>query len=269
MSKSRLKTPAITDWSLRETRRDARNKTRVLIFAQLKGLLDIVEQDLFRRELPGLSYLRLDGSVDPTRRFDVVRRFNRDPTVDVLLLTTHVGTNALALPFALDEHSQSRRPSARGLGLNLTTADTVIFLEHDWNPQKDLQAMDRAHRLGQRRTVNVFRILTRNTLEEKIMGLQKFKLDMANAVVNQDNMSLSSMDTGQLLDLFAVSGKEGAAKGPADAATLADNASGGKAKSGLKAMLNGLEELWDENQYAEEFALEGFKEKVQSSSSKS
>ena len=66
--------------------------------------------------------------------------------------------------------------------------------------------MDRAHRLGQKRTVNVYRLLTRNTLEEKIMSLQQFKLDMAGAVVNQDNMSMQSMDKGRLLELFAQPG---------------------------------------------------------------
>ena len=75
-------------------------------------------------------------------------RFNADPTIDVLLLTTSIG----------------------GLGLNLTGADTVIFVEHDWNPAKDIQAMDRAHRIGQKRVVNVYRLITRGTLEEKIMG---------------------------------------------------------------------------------------------------
>lgn len=58
---------------------------------------------------------------------DLILRFNNDPSIDVLLLTTHVG----------------------GLGLNLTGADTVVFVEHDWNPMRDLQAMDRAHRIGQ------------------------------------------------------------------------------------------------------------------------
>ena len=77
---------------------------RVLIFAQLKGMLDLVERDLFQGAMKGsVSYLRLDGGVEPTARFDIVRQFNRDPTIDVLLLTTHVG----------------------GLGLNLTSADTV------------------------------------------------------------------------------------------------------------------------------------------------
>ena len=68
-----------------------------------------------------------------------------------------------------------------GLGLNLTGADTVIFVEHDWNPMKDLQAMDRAHRIGQKKVVNVYRLITRNTVEEKILGLQKFKLKTANS----------------------------------------------------------------------------------------
>ncbi len=70
--------------------------------------------------------------------------------------------------------------------------------------------MDRAHRLGQRRTVNVYRLLTRDSLEEKIMGLQRFKLDVANSVVNQDNVSLKTMDAGRLLDLFTLD-KEGKA----------------------------------------------------------
>lgn len=98
--------------------------------------------------MPTVSYLRLDGSIPPSARHNVVTRFNNDPSIDVLLLTTQVG----------------------GLGLNLTGADTVIFVEHDWNPMKDLQAMDRAHRIGQRKVVNVYRLITRGTLEEKIMG---------------------------------------------------------------------------------------------------
>lgn len=210
---------------------------RVLIFSQLKSLLDLVEDELFGHLLKGVSWLRLDGSVAPTARFDVVRKFNADPSIDVLLLTTHVG----------------------GLGLNLTSADTVVFLEHDWNPQKDLQAMDRAHRLGQKRTVNVFRLLTKGTLEEKIMGLQRFKLDVANAVVNTDNMSLSAMDTGQMLELFtADKGDKSGEKKDAGGENRAAGAAAEAVTGGLKGALAGLEELWDENQYKEEFALDGF-----------
>ncbi|ELW66703.1 TATA-binding protein-associated factor 172, partial [Tupaia chinensis] len=155
---------------------------RILIFCQLKSMLDIVEHDLLRPHLPSVTYLRLDGSIPPGQRHSIVSRFNNDPSIDVLLLTTHVG----------------------GLGLNLTGADTVVFVEHDWNPMRDLQAMDRAHRIGQKRVVNVYRLITRGTLEEKIMGLQKFKMNIANTVISQENSSLQSMGTDQLLDLFTL-----------------------------------------------------------------
>lgn len=111
-------------------------------------MLDIIETDLLNATMPSVSYMRIDGTVPAQQRQSIVTKFNQDPTIDILLLTTHVG----------------------GLGLNLTGADTVIFVEHDWNPMKDLQAMDRAHRIGQKKTVNVYRLITRATLEEKIMG---------------------------------------------------------------------------------------------------
>lgn len=111
-------------------------------------MLDLIERDLFAALMPSVKYMRMDGSTDPNKRHAIVQTYNGDPTIDVLLLTTSVG----------------------GLGLNLTGADTVIFVDHDWNPMKDLQAMDRAHRLGQRKVVNVYRLITRGTLEEKIMG---------------------------------------------------------------------------------------------------
>lgn len=152
---------------------------RALIFCQLKAMLDIVEKDLLRVHLPTATYLRLDGSVPAAQRHSVVARFNADPSIDVLLLTTQVG----------------------GLGLNLTGADTVIFVEHDWNPMKDLQAMDRAHRIGQKKVVNVYRLVTRSTVEEKIMGLQKFKLLTANTVISTENSSLQTMGTDQVSNL--------------------------------------------------------------------
>ncbi|EPZ32387.1 SNF2-related domain-containing protein [Rozella allomycis CSF55] len=153
---------------------------RILIFVQLKSTLDLIENILFKPHFPFISYLRLDGSVDSTKRIDIVSKFNSDPSIDCLILTTQVG----------------------GLGLNLTGADTVIFMEHDWNPMKDLQAMDRAHRIGQKKVVNVYRLICKDTLEEKILNLQKFKLAVANSVVNEQNSSTSSMNTSELIDLF-------------------------------------------------------------------
>ena len=120
---------------------------RALIFCQMKEMLDIVADTVLKEMLPSVQYLRLDGSVEANKRQNIVNQFNMDPSYDCLLLTTSVG----------------------GLGLNLTGADTVIFVEHDWNPQKDMQAMDRAHRIGQKKVVNVYRLVTRGTLEEKIL----------------------------------------------------------------------------------------------------
>ncbi|CAO3582227.1 unnamed protein product [Absidia cylindrospora] len=219
---------------------------RALIFCQLKTMLDIIENDLLKTLMPTVSYLRLDGSVDSSKRHEMVTKFNADPSIDVLLLTTHVG----------------------GLGLNLTGADTVIFVEHDWNPMKDLQAMDRAHRIGQKKVVNVYRLITKGTLEEKIMGLQKFKLNIANSVVNQQNAGLKSMDTDQILDLFNVEDanekKKKKAIGPpssmdtlgnvSDTAAAAATAGVGNAK----AVLEDLESLWDEKDYEEEYNIDSF-----------
>lgn len=120
---------------------------RALVFCQMKEMLDMVQHDVLEKLLPSVQFMRLDGGVEASKRQDIVNKFNSDPSYDVLLLTTSVG----------------------GLGLNLTGADTVIFVEHDWNPQKDIQAMDRAHRIGQKKVVNVYRIVTRGTLEEKIL----------------------------------------------------------------------------------------------------
>ncbi|VEU21412.1 DEKNAAC102618 [Brettanomyces naardenensis] len=233
---------------------DVISQHRALIFCQMKDMLDIVENDLLKKRMPSVTYMRMDGSTDPRYRQEIVRKFNNDPSIDVLLLTTKVG----------------------GLGLNLTGADTVIFVEHDWNPMNDLQAMDRAHRIGQKKVVNVYRLITKDTLEEKIMGLQKFKLNIANTVVNQQNAGLSSMDAGQLLDLFDEDAKRTLKNGAeAEEQTEGEGESEeGKKPSGAVAgkdvpnevglsgkagnAVKDLGELWDESQYEEEYNLDSF-----------
>ncbi|GAA5884682.1 hypothetical protein JCM6882_005348 [Rhodosporidiobolus microsporus] len=191
---------------------------RVLIFCQLKQMLDIVENDLFRALMPSVTYMRMDGSTDVSKRHAISQTFNSDPSIDCLLLTTHVG----------------------GLGLNLTGADTVIFIEHDWNPMKDLQAMDRAHRLGQKKVVNVYRLIMRGTLEEKIMGLQRFKLNIASSVVTQQNSDLASLGTDQILDLFQVSDAPPPSSAPASDKPMSQ-----------KAILETLEDLPADDEYGD------------------
>lgn len=126
---------------------------------------------------------------------------------------------------------------------------------------RDHQAMDRAHRLGQRKVVNVHRLIMRGTLEEKIMGLQKFKVSIANAVINAENASLNSMDTTQLLDLFtpsATSGKMPSSSKKSEGYEVSSNSNAIGAGKGLKTMLNSLEELWDQSQYTEEYNVGQF-----------
>lgn len=228
---------------------------RALIFCQMKEMLDIVQNDVLKKLLPSVQFLRLDGSVEANKRQNIVNQFNTDPSYDVLLLTTSVG----------------------GLGLNLTGADTVIFVEHDWNPQKDLQAMDRAHRIGQKKVVNVYRLITRGTLEEKILkyalillsytlrlvltmfSLQRFKIDVASTVVNQQNAGLGTMETDQILDLFNLGETADGIDKPTEGneEDMVD-INGEVKEKGKKGWLDDLGELWDDKQYEEEYNLDSF-----------
>lgn len=117
-----------------ETNKCYSQSHKCLIFAQFSRSLDIVEKCLFAPHMPSLRYLRLDGNISLERRTEIVNQFNSDESIRVLLLTTKVG----------------------GLGLNLSTAQLVIMLESDWNPHADLQAIDRAHRIGQQGVSFVF-----------------------------------------------------------------------------------------------------------------
>ncbi|BFU21363.1 SNF2 family protein [Entamoeba histolytica HM-1:IMSS-B] len=201
---------------------------RVLIFAQMNITLELIEKQLFAKQFPYISYYRLDGSVPQNKRTEIVDKFKNDPTIDVLLLTTRVG----------------------GLGLNLTAADIVIFMEHDWNPTKDLQAMDRAHRLGQNKVVNVYRLIVRQTLEERIMNLQQFKTKIANTVVTRENETFAGMNAGNFVELF---NKEGEEKKPEK-----------KPEKGISSLLESLGD-WDEEEYGDEFDLNAFVDKTNQS----
>jgi TATA-binding protein-associated factor len=161
---------------------DSGNDTgsKCLVFAQFTQSLDAVEELLLKRHMPSLRYLRLDGRVPATKRSALVDAFNKDPSIKLMLLTTRVGS----------------------LGLCLTGADTVIFLENDFNPFADLQAADRAHRIGQTKSVNVYRLVTKDTIEEQIMAIGEKKLAMSKAIVNTDNSTMFSMGTDRLLDIF-------------------------------------------------------------------
>ena len=135
---------------------------KTLIFSQMTRMLDLLESFFEQR---GERVCRIDGSVKQEQRRDAIDAFNKDPTVDIFLLSTRAG----------------------GLGINLTAADTVVFFESDWNPTVDQQAMDRAHRLGQTRTVHVYRLICRNTVEEYIAKTAKEKEQVTDLVLKGSN----------------------------------------------------------------------------------
>ncbi|BGP15225.1 Putative DNA helicase ino80 [Rhodosporidiobolus nylandii] len=131
---------------------------RCLIYFQMTRMIDLFEEYLAFRQY---KYLRLDGSSTISERRDMVTDWQTKPELFIFLLSTRAG----------------------GLGINLTAADTVIFYDSDWNPSNDAQAMDRAHRLGQTKQVTVYRLITKDTVDERIVQLAKNKKLVQDAVV--------------------------------------------------------------------------------------
>lgn len=132
---------------------------RVLLFSQMTHLMDILEIYL---QLNEFKYLRLDGSTKTEERGALLRQFNApDSPYFMFLLSTRAG----------------------GLGLNLQTADTVIIFDSDWNPQMDQQAEDRAHRIGQKKEVRVFVLVSVGSIEEVILDRAKQKMGIDAKVI--------------------------------------------------------------------------------------
>jgi chromatin-remodeling ATPase INO80 len=138
---------------------------RVLLYFQMTKMIDLVEEYLTYRKY---KYCRLDGSTKLEDRRDTVHDFQTRPEIFIFLLSTRAG----------------------GLGINLTTADTVIFYDSDWNPTIDSQAMDRAHRLGQTRQVTVYRLITRGTIEERIRKRALQKEEVQRVVIQGGGASV-------------------------------------------------------------------------------
>ncbi|XP_071743619.1 LOW QUALITY PROTEIN: chromodomain-helicase-DNA-binding protein 1 [Lepeophtheirus salmonis] len=134
---------------------------RVLIFSQMVRVLDILAEYL---ELRRFSFQRLDGGIKGELRKQALEHFNNPGSTDFcFLLSTRAG----------------------GLGINLATADTVIIFDSDWNPQNDLQAQARAHRIGQKDQVNVYRLVTMNSVEEDIIERAKKKMILDHLVIQR------------------------------------------------------------------------------------
>jgi len=149
---------------------------RVLLFTQMTAVMTILEDYFAYRQY--LS-LRLDGSTPAEEREKRMYKFNApDSPYFIFLLSTRAG----------------------GLGLNLTAANTVIIFDSDWNPMMDLQAQDRAHRIGQRSDVSVFRMVTRSPVEEKILSRATEKLNMSELVVEAGKFDKTSVENDNSLE---------------------------------------------------------------------
>ncbi|CAD0044944.1 unnamed protein product [Aureobasidium pullulans] len=156
-----------------------KNGHKTLLFAQHRIMLDILER--FIREMGGINYLRMDGNTSIKDRQTLVDKFNKNPDLHVFLLTTKVG----------------------GLGVNLTGADRVIIYDPDWNPSTDVQARERAWRLGQKREVEIYRLMTAGTIEEKIYHRQIFKQFLTNKIL-RDPKQRQTFQLRDLHDLFTL-----------------------------------------------------------------
>ncbi|XP_025109979.1 probable global transcription activator SNF2L2 [Pomacea canaliculata] len=144
---------------------------KVLVFCQMTSLMSIMEDYLVYR---GIRYLRLDGMTKSEDRGQLLELFNKkDSPYFLFLLSTRAG----------------------GLGLNLQAADTVVIFDSDWNPHQDLQAQDRAHRIGQKNEVRVLRLMTVNSVEEKIQAAARFKLNVDEKVIQAGMFDNKSTNT--------------------------------------------------------------------------
>jgi superfamily II DNA or RNA helicase len=144
---------------------------KALVFSQFTSLLSIVRESL---DADGVTYEYLDGATKD--RQSCVERFQNDPDCRLFLISLKAG----------------------GLGLNLTAAEYVFLLDPWWNPAVEAQAVDRAHRIGQTRQVFAYRLIARDTVEEKVLELQASKRDLADAIINQDNSVIRTISREDL-----------------------------------------------------------------------
>ncbi|CAF1172785.1 unnamed protein product [Rotaria sordida] len=154
-----------------------REKHRCLIFTQMTKMLDILELFL---NYHGYTYVRLDGTTQIVQRQMLMERFNSDEKIFVFILSTRAG----------------------GIGVNLTGADTVIFYDSDWNPTMDAQAQDRCHRIGQTKDVHIYRLISKNTVEENILKKANQKRLLGDLTIDGGSFDVNYFKKNNIRDLF-------------------------------------------------------------------
>ena len=149
---------------------------KLLVFSQFVKHLEIVKEFLAAKNIP---FAYLDGSSND--RKDQVEKFNREPDLKVFLISIKAG----------------------GLGLNLTEADYVFILDPWWNPAVEAQAVDRAHRIGQKKKVFTYKFITRNTVEEKILQLQQRKLKLTTDLITTEESIMKQLTREDIAQMLA------------------------------------------------------------------
>lgn len=155
---------------------------RMLIFSQFTSMLDILDASLTEK---GIRHFKLTGNTPSEERFRLVDEFNNNEEIKVFLISLKAG----------------------GTGLNLVGADTVIHYDPWWNFSAENQASDRVHRIGQKNNVQIIKMITKDSIEEKILDLQNKKKDLFNKVVSDDGNILTKLTNEELLSLFNIQAK--------------------------------------------------------------
>jgi superfamily II DNA or RNA helicase len=150
---------------------------KILLFSQFRGMLSIIRSWL---DEVGVNHLYLDGTT--RNRQDLIDQFSQDESVRLFLISLKAG----------------------GAGLNLMAADTVIIYDPWWNPAVESQAVDRAHRIGQNKTVSVYRLVTEESVEQKIMALKSKKSKLVDALINENGLSTINLSKADLESLFSI-----------------------------------------------------------------
>ena len=154
------------------------NKQKVLLFSSFTSVLDLIAEEC---QKAGITYYMLTGSTNKENRRELVSRFQKDDTT-VFLISLKAG----------------------GTGLNLTSAEAVIHFDPWWNVSAQNQATDRAYRIGQKNNVQVFNLVMKDSVEEKIIELQKRKKELADMFVENNSGGLSQMSKEDILSLFTM-----------------------------------------------------------------
>ncbi len=153
---------------------------KILVFSQFTKVLQIIEK---RLEEENISYSYLDGKTDAKDRIKLVEEFNNSETKRVFLISLKAG----------------------GTGLNLTSASMVVHFDPWFNPASEDQASDRAHRIGQKNVVDVIKLISKDTVEEKVIAMQDYKKELIQDIINSNldsSASLEKLSREEIIDLF-------------------------------------------------------------------